>query len=595
MKANWRLYLEVLGLLPASAKQFLIRYSLSLSALATLDAAALGLLALVIAPIISGSSLTLPLVGEIPRDGLFVVLALVCVLIIAKGVLSTLVVWRATRTFADYELEVGSRLFNSYISSSWLERLKRNSADVVRLTDSSVSVMISGFLRPITTVPGEIFSFVTVVIVLAVAQPLVAGIALVYLGALGALLFFWVTKRSREAGQVALRYSLRSSRLITEMVGALKEVTLRNKAEEAAAVVRSNRSRTTRARSNAQFLATVPRYILETGIIGGFVLVGGAGFALGGAEEAIVAVAIFGLAGFRMAPSIVRFQNVVSQLAVSKPHVIAVLDEIRRSEESSRAGAELKAHPLPDDPQMLTVRGATFQYRDDSPPALREVHLDVAFGSTVAVVGSSGAGKSTLIDVLLGLLEPTRGAVEIDGIPLNTMSRAWRERVAYVPQDVSLFDATVAQNVALTWTQDFDEDRVRRALDQAQLLGTTEAREGGIHGRIGERGLSLSGGQRQRLGIARALYSDPLVLVMDEATSALDTATEAAVTDAIRTLRGSMTIITVAHRLATVKESDVIFFMKDGRVEAAGKFDELVSAVPDFARQAKLAGLAKDS
>jgi ABC-type bacteriocin/lantibiotic exporter with double-glycine peptidase domain len=146
--------------------------------------------------------------------------------------------------------------------------------------------------------------------------------------------------------------------------------------------------------------------------------------------------------------------------------------------------------------------------------------------------------------------------------------------------------------VALSWTDDLDDDRVRQALSLAQMLPTIEARDGGIHSLIGERGLALSGGQRQRLGIARALYADPLVLVMDEATSALDTATEAAVTDAIKKLRGSITIITVAHRLSTVKESDMIFFMRDGRVAAQGTFAELVAKEPDFAIQARLAGLA---
>src|SRR5690606_15017475 len=207
----------------------------------------------------------------------------------------------------------------------------------------------------------------------------------------------------------------------------------------------------------------------------------------------------------------------------------------------------------------------------------------------------SGAGKSTMIDLLLGLISPTSGTIAVDGIPLSELRDAWRGEVGYVPQDVSLFDATVAQNVALSWTDEFDTERVRRSLELAQLLGTVEARTDGIHSRVGERGLALSGGQRQRLGIARALYSAPRVLVMDEATSALDTTTEAAVTDAIRKLRGSMTIITVAHRLSTVKESDTIFFMKDGEVIASGTFDELVRAVPDFAQQAHLAGLTDNT
>lgn len=592
MKATWRLYRDVFEILPKNARRFLVGYSTALGLLSVLDAAALGLLAIAVSPIISDSTLTLPVIGTVKDDGLIVILGLVCLLIILKGVLALSLSWRATRVFARYELEVGSRLFDSYLQSSWVERLKRNSADVVRLTDSSVSVTVSGFILPATGLVGEVLSFLTIVAVLAVAQPFVAVIAIVYLGLLGAVMFFWVTRRAREAGQVTLRYSLKSSRLITEMVGALKEVTLRNKAGVAAEVVRANRTHTTRARSNSQFLGQVPRYVIESGIIGGFVLVGAAGYFIGGLAEATMAVALFGLAGFRMAPSIVRFQAVVNQVAVSTPHVKAVLGEIRRSEQTTAHLANRSQRELPDSPSQLEFSNVSFRYAPESDDAVRGVNVSIPFGSTVAFVGASGAGKSTMIDLLLGLIEPTAGDILIDGTSLTELTRSWRSRVGYVPQDVSLFDASVAQNVALTWTNDFDPERVRTSLAQAQLLETIESRPGGINAQIGERGLALSGGQRQRLGIARALYADPLVLVMDEATSALDTATEAAVTDAIRKLRGSMTLITVAHRLATVKEADTIYFMKQGEVLAEGTFTELVAKVPDFAVQAKLAGLA---
>ena len=161
-----------------------------------------------------------------------------------------------------------------------------------------------------------------------------------------------------------------------------------------------------------------------------------------------------------------------------------------------------------------------------------------------------------------------------------------------MPQDVALFDASIAQNVALTWGNDYDPARVQAALERAQLWDVVSAREGGILARVGERGLALSGGQRQRLGIARALYSEPLVLVMDEATSALDTQTEAHVTDAIAAISGDVTKVVVAHRLATIKDADCILFMRNGEIAGTGTFDELVAQFPDFAQQAHLAGLA---
>jgi ATP-binding cassette subfamily C protein len=244
-----------------------------------------------------------------------------------------------------------------------------------------------------------------------------------------------------------------------------------------------------------------------------------------------------------------------------------------------------------ESPKALTLEGVGFRYPGADQWAVRGVSLSIPFGSTAAIVGASGSGKSTLIDLLLGLIEPEEGVIAIDDTPLTDLTRWWRARVGYVPQEVSLFDASIAQNVALSWSNDVDRDRVIAALEQAQLLPTIEARFGGIDGGIGERGLSLSGGQRQRLGIARALYSEPLVLVLDEATSALDTVTEASVTEAITGLKGRVTTVTVAHRLATIQHSDQIFFMSDGVLADRGTFDELVASNSEFARQASLAGL----
>jgi ABC-type bacteriocin/lantibiotic exporter with double-glycine peptidase domain len=592
MKAMWSLFTQVLSVLPTGARRFLTRYSLTLGALSILDALALGLLALVVSPLSSGAPLTLPIIGKVSDIGLVWLLIAICALIVVKGVLAVTALWSATRRFAKYELEMGARLFSSYMGLPWVQRLQKNSADIVRLTDSSVAVTISGFLLPASTLLGEVMSFVVVVAVLAIAKPVVALSTMLYLGLVGAVLFFWVTKRSKQAGRTNITYTARTLRLVTEMVGALKEITLRNKTGEVAEVVRENRTHTTRARSNIQFLGQVPRYVLESALIGGFVLIGAIGFVSGGPGAAVAGIALFGLAGFRMAPSVIRFQAVVSQVTANAPHAEAVVSEIHRAEQTSKEFSERATKELPQHPSSLEFKDVSFAYVEGAEHAVRDINLKIQMGTAVAFVGSSGSGKSTMIDLILGLIEPTHGEVDIDDVSLTELTYSWRSRVAYVPQDVALFDATIAQNVALTWKQDFDREKVARCLDQAQLSDVVEARDGGIDGRIGERGMALSGGQRQRLGIARALYADPLVLIMDEATSALDTATEAAITDSIRQLKGSMTVVTVAHRLATVQDADRIFFMSRGQVVAAGTFDELVRDVPEFAIQARLAGLA---
>ncbi|PFG31890.1 ABC transporter ATP-binding protein [Paramicrobacterium agarici] len=594
MKALYGLYRDVLNILPGRAKRFLTLYSVGLGILAILDAAALGVLAIVITPLISQTTITLPIVGEVGGPGLIGAIALVCALIVFKGVGAVALLRIATKRFATYELELGTMLFESFTALPWTERLKKNSSDIVRLTDGSVGAIVAGFLLPGSTLLGESLSFIAVVVVLAVAQPVVAIITLVYMGLLGLLLYIVVAKRSRQAGKTNLKYTLQTSRLITEMVGALKEVTLRNKLAEVSDVVRAGRVHSSRARADVQFYGQVPRYVLEAGIVGGFVLVGIAGFIGGGLEQALAAIAMFGLAGFRVAPSIVRVQTIVNKMTANAPHAEIVLREIQEGESAKQAVSEEDTAEIPTRPSAIALSDVSFSYGNDNVRALDSVNFTVPFGSTVAFVGSSGAGKSTMIDLILGLISPTVGTVSLDETDLRSIRRAWRSRVGYVPQDVALFDATVAQNVALSWTDDVDNERVREVLAQAQLLETIEARPGGINAPIGERGLSLSGGQRQRLGIARALYGRPLVLVMDEATSALDSRTEAAVSRAISELQGEVTVILVAHRLSTIKDADQIFFLRDGRVDAQGTFSELVRDVPDFAEQAALSGLGNN-
>jgi ABC-type multidrug transport system fused ATPase/permease subunit len=594
VKLIWRTLQDVLPLLPAKARRFLGFYVVATSALALLDIAALGLLAITLAAMVDtdGSGIPLPLVGEIQRESVVWVLAAISLLIVLKGVVAVALQWVATRRFAVYELEIGDQLFDAYIRAPWTERLKRNTAQLVRLADVGIANATSGFLLPVSTLPSLVTTFLAVLTMLIIVQPLTAGITLLYLGVIAGTLYFGVSKRALIAGRVNRDYSFRVASLMTEMVGALKEITLRGQAPEVARVVHANRLHTTRARSNLSFLGGLPRYVLEAALVGGFLLIGAVTYATGGEAAAISAVAFFGVAGFRMVPALTAFQAVVTQTASTIPHVRAVINDITASKSYIENAERVGKDPIADQPLSLDLRGVQFTYPGSSTPAVTGVDLSLPMGSSLALVGSSGSGKTTLVDILLGLLVPSEGEIELDGEPLEKVLAAWRSRVGYVPQDVSLFDASVAQNVALTWTEDYDRERVRDALRRAQLLDVIEAREGGLDARIGDRGMALSGGQRQRIGIARALYVDPLVLVMDEATSALDTKTEADVSQAIAELAGEITVISVAHRLSTIRTSQQVCFMKDGRIVARGTFDELVAAVPEFAAQAALAGLA---
>jgi ATP-binding cassette, subfamily B, bacterial PglK len=584
------LYRDVVAMLPLGGGRFVWTYSWLLASLALFDAAALGLLAVVIGPVSLGSPVVLPFVGELDTLGIVGVILAICLLLIAKSVFAVLLTWWATRRIPRYEVAIGNNLLRAYLAAPWRDRLRKNSVDIMRFSDSGIDASINSFLMPGATLLSELVTLLVVIITLAVVQPLLAVATLVYLLILGGLLFFWIAGHARKAGEVNVNYTVRSARLILEIIASMKEVTLRNKETEVADVVAVARASSVQARANIQFLSQLPRFALDAGLVGGFLVIGGLGFLVGGVEEAIVAVGLFALAGFRVAPSVIRFQSVLSQMIAASEfprQVLIEIEDVQRGRSESSPGWK----DVPTAWSSIEFRGVTFQYSPDAPPAVRDVTIEIPFGSTVAFVGSSGSGKSTMVDLLLSLLDPTSGEVRVGGTPLTEMRTSWRSLVGYVPQDVALFDATIAQNVALTWGDDFDPQRVRHALEQAQLWDLVAAREGGIHARVGERGLALSGGQRQRLGIARALYSEPQVLVMDEATSALDTHTESQVVAAIEGIRGDITKVVVAHRLATIMKADRIFLMIDGVVAGSGSFSELVAAHPDFARQAELAGL----
>lgn len=591
MKPVLKLYRELLSVLPAGGGRFIWKYSWLLASLAVFDGIALGLLALILGPLATGGDLTLPGVGVVSDTGMVWMIVIICVVLITKSILAAALTWWMTRGVPRYEVAVGDRLLRAYLQAPWRERLKRNSTDIMRFADSGVDAALNGFLIPGATLLSELVTLAVVIATLGVVQPVIAVVTLAYLLLLAAVLFFWIAGHARKAGEVNVHYSIRTSRLILEVIGSLKEVTLRNKENEVGDVVRESRESSAQARANITFLGELPRFALEAGLVGGFVLIGGVGYFMGGTGQAVTAVGLFALAGFRVAPSVIRFQSVLSRMIAAAEFPRQVLIELE-SAEASRAEVQHGSAMVPDDPKVIHFENVTYRYSEEAAPAVDNVTLDISFGSTVALVGASGSGKSTLVDLLLSLLDPSSGTVSVDGTALGEMRSSWRSRVGYVPQEVALFDSTIARNVALTWGDDYDEERVVESLQRAQLWDVVRERAGGVNASVGERGLALSGGQRQRLGIARALYAQPLVLVMDEATSALDTKTEAQVSEAIAAIDSDVTKVIVAHRLATIQRADRIFFMRDGQVAGAGTFDELVARQPDFAVQAHLAGLA---
>ena len=586
----------VMPFLPASARKYIWTFITISCLLSLLDVAALMLLALSLSAMLTGADVNLPVLGVVQEENYVWLLLAVSALILLKSTLSLWQQWAATRRFAEFELVLGVRLFDAYIGAPWVERLGRTSSQLVRMADVGVSAVISGLVLPLIGIPTLLLSTALIAVTLFVVQPLTAVVTVVYLGLIAVLMSQVLTKRAVQAGRVNRDYSYKVASLMTDMVAALKEVTLRDKVDEVAEVVKENRVHASRARANIQFLNGVPKFILDSALIGGFLIVGVLSYLVEGTlAAAISAIALFAVAGMRLVPALTTFQSASNSINANQAQVNAVLRDMRYADQQRKNREELGREPLADEPKQLVLKDVTFTYPTGDQPAVFNVSMTIKMGSSIGLVGESGSGKSTLVDILLGLLVPQSGSIRMDEQDLNDVLAAWRSRVGYVPQEVALFDGTVAQNVALSWKGDIDEEKVIDALKAAQLWDAIQKRPGGIQTKVGERGMGFSGGQRQRLGIARALYTDPYVLILDEATSALDTITEAEVAKSVSALRGDVTLISIAHRLSTVRDVDELFYMEDGFVMARGSFDEVVAAVPTFRQQATLAGLIAEA
>ena len=299
----------------------------------------------------------------------------------------------------------------------------------------------------------------------------------------------------------------------------------------------------------------------------------------------LIAVAIV-----RLMPSFTKISSNFASLKWGERALAVVYDDIRdleaKEREFRRKQAEGLSKPLPFEHE-LRLENISYSYPGSAESALIDVSLSIPKNASVGFVGPSGAGKTTIVDVILGLLEPMSGRILVDGVDIQDRVANWQRKIGYIPQTIYLTDDTIRKNVAFGLDDgEIDDDLVWEAIDAAQLRELVNSLPDGLDTIVGERGVRLSGGQRQRVGIARALYHKPQVLVMDEATSALDNQTERHIVDALDNIRGSRTMIMIAHRLSTVQNCDTLYYLDEGRLKAQGTYEELLATTPEFAAMA---------
>lgn len=433
---------------------------------------------------------------------------------------------------------------------------------------------------------------------LFLVDTLVAFSSLFLFSTVGVMLYWYLHKRAEYLGERATILGIKSNEKISEIISCYRELLVKNRRDFYAQEIGDTRLEIAEASASLGVMAVLSKYIMEITMVVGGLAIAASQFITQPASRAVAVISIFLVSSARMAPAILRIQTglitIRTNIGLAKP----TLDLIEEHLESTLT-AELDVTPYRGmeffehvgfEP-TIQANFVEFAYPGQKEPVLRNINLEILSGEFLGIVGPSGSGKTTLVDLLLGVSAPTKGQIKISGESTSSVKEVWPGAIAYVPQETSIINGSIKENVCLGYraseVPDLDVENILKTVELEELINLPSS----IHSSAGERGGNLSGGQRQRIGLARALFTKPKLLVLDEATSALDATTERKLTDYLTSLKGNLTMIVVAHRLSTVKNADRIIYIKNGEIMGQGTFQELRLLLPEFDDQAKAMGL----
>ena len=502
------------------------------------------------------------------------------------GAIRILLLWANTRLAVASGADLSIEVYRRTLYQPYQVHAARNSSEVISGITNKVNSVVFSVMVPLLTLVSSTVLLLAIMLALLSINPVVALVAAVGFGASYVLITLITHRRLHRNSQRIAHEQTQVVRALQEGLGGIRDVLLDGTQSVYCDIYRQADLPLRLAQGNNAFIGGSPRPSMEAL---GMVLIAALAYALsrqaGGIATALPVLGALALGAQRLLPAL---QYIFSAWASIAGNHFSLADTI-----------ELLDQPLPEEllqpaptpllfQKNIQFRGVRFHYTNDSPWVLNGLSLVIPKGARVGFVGSTGSGKSTTLDLLMGLLTPTKGELLVDGKILSGNNlRAWQRGIAHVPQSIHLADATLAENIAFGVPPDtIDLDRVQQAARQAQIADFIESSPQGYQAYVGESGILLSGGQRQRIGIARALYKRASVLVFDEATSALDNATEQSVMDAIEGLSSNLTILLIAHRLTTVRRCDTIIEMEHGRVVAQGTYEHLLDQSPSFRRMA---------
>ena len=469
-----------------------------------------------------------------------------------------------------------------------------SSQQMLYTVTAGVYTVTVGILGTTVLIITDSALLITLLLGMLVIDPLVAVITILIFACIGIILYSLMHLRMRKLGAKDSALSIESNQKIIELLGSYREIFVRNRQTAYIDGISKIRGELSNTLADMSFMPNISKYVIEMTVVFAAVLVSAVQFYFYDAAHAVATLALFLAASTRIAPAVLRLQQsslVVKGSLGSASQTLRFFENLAPQPVST---TNLNVFPIAHNgfEGEVSVRNISYQYPNSTAEVISDVSLEIHPGEFVAVVGASGAGKSTLMDLLIGVLNPDTGSILIsDTAPKQLVSR-WPGAIGYVPQEISIIDGTIAENVLLGFElTTSNESFVIEALKVASMSEFVESKANNIHTRVGEAGTRLSGGQRQRLGIARAMVTKPKLIFFDEATSALDGQTEAEISQSIQNLKGQVTLVMIAHRLSTIRYADRVIYMDSGKVVAQGSFEEVRRMIPDFEKQAQLMGL----
>jgi len=484
---------------------------------------------------------------------------------------------------------ISREMMSTYMQAPYTFHLQRNTAELLRNTAPEVRIVVKEVLKPFLLMAKEVVIVVTIIVFLVIMEPLISLVVFGILGsAVGGFLMLTQKKMKRYGKEEqSMRWEVIKS--VNQGLGGIKDARVLNREAEFIEVFRKATHRSSRLLAMAEFMSKIPKPVVETVAVSGVMLIAVTMVIQGRPISAIIPImTLFAVATARMMPAIQKITSIMTRLRYNIVAVDPLYEDMLELAEYRKGFlADRKKNNRITLTDSIEARDVHYHYPESEEQALDGVSFNIPKGKAVAFIGSSGAGKTTVVDLLLGLLEPQKGQILVDGIDIRQNLSAWQRSIGYIPQFIYLADDTLRKNIAFGIPEDkIDDEKVWKAVRMAQLEELVLRLPDGLDTVIGEHGTRLSGGQRQRIGIARALYHDPQVLVMDEATSALDNVTEKQIIDAIENLKGERTIIMIAHRLTTVMNCDRLYLMDSGKITKAGTYQELIESSQQFREMA---------